>query len=61
MIVITQTATVNRFTRPRAHLAAFQRVQPPYAVTEPTVSVSIEAGLVRIMAELLNGSDPIAF
>ena len=60
MTVITQTATVSRFIRPHTRLEAFRPVQPLSAQMEPTVSVSIEAGLAPIMEALLNGSDPIA-
>ena len=36
-------------------------MQPHSAQMEPTVSVSIEAELARIMGALLNGSNPVAF
>jgi hypothetical protein len=61
MTVITQTATASRFTRLHTRLEAFRPVQPLSAQMEPTVSVSIEAGLARIMGALLNGSNPVAF
>src|ERR1035437_1726477 len=61
MTVITQTATASRFTLRHTRLEAFRPVQPHSAQMEPTVSVSIEAELARIMGALLNGSNPVAF
>jgi hypothetical protein len=59
MDVITQTAMVGKFTRQHTHQVAFLQVQLRCVQMEPTVSVSIEAGLAPIMGALSNGSDKV--
>jgi hypothetical protein len=50
MTVITQTATVNEFTRLLIHLRVFQQGQLPCARTELTALVNIDVELVLTMA-----------